>query len=104
MSPLLCPPAVGAVGHVESETLTLFYLRRRIHQYRQPEPWKVSGGNTTISAIKPSSIRKTPSALARQAESPGRSNKIGDRGLEVGVGHNAAEAAKSFRAEPALDQ
>jgi len=36
-----------------------------------PKSGKVSGENVTISVIKPSSIRRTSSASARQVESPG---------------------------------
>jgi hypothetical protein len=37
-----------------------------------PKNGKLSGMNVTISVIKPSSIRRTSSAMARQVESPGR--------------------------------
>ena len=64
-----------------------------------PKSRKLSGGNTTISMIKPSSIRRTASAMARQMESPGRAHIVGDRWLQVGVGHNATDATKSFGAK-----
>ena len=40
-----------------------------------PKSGKVSGTNFTISVIKPSSIRRTSSAMARQVEGP-RSKSI----------------------------
>jgi hypothetical protein len=76
--------------------MTHIHLRRRAHQYRQPEEWE--------------SVRHERHDLRDQAvldsKNIHRQGKPGgiagptqvscDRRLQVGVGHNAAEAAKSF--------
>jgi hypothetical protein len=57
--------------------------------------------NVTISVIKPSSIRRTSSASAPSGIA-GPARVSCDRRLQVGVGHNAVEATKSFGAESVL--
>ena len=68
-----------------------------------PKSGKVSGGNTTISVIKPSSISKNVQRQGTPGVIAGPAHVSCDRRLQVGVGHNTVEATKLFGAESAFD-
>ena len=83
--------------------MTLVDLQCRVHHHRQPERREIVGHehhdlrNQAILDSKNIHRQSPPDGIA------GLANITGDRWLQVGMGHNAAKATKSFGAESAID-
>src|ERR1700741_3016143 len=87
-------------GH---ESMTHIHLRRRVQQERKPEEWETVRHELHVlrdqAVLDSKNVQRqgTPGGIAGPAQ------VSCDRWLQVGVGHNAAEATKSFGAESAFD-
>jgi len=83
--------------------MTRVHLRRRVHQYRKPEEWKIVRHERHDLRDQAALDSKNVHRQSPPGGIAGLAPITGDRRLQVGVGHNAAEATKSFGAESAFD-
>jgi len=84
--------------------MTRVHLRRRVHQYRQPEEWESVWHERHDLRDQAFLDSKNIQRQGPPGGIPGPAHIVGDRWLQVGAGHNAAQVTKLFGAEIILEQ